>query len=114
MSISRNHVSKVETEEGEETEEEDLPPRRPPCFDHDPLLHYPGYLESIEIGWSLLRGLGAPADITLAGPNPTPTDFDLEDFLTKTLDTLGTLNKWCEKCGGRFTAICPECTAGPC
>jgi hypothetical protein len=32
----------VETEEEEETE--DLPSRRPPCFDHDPLLHYPGYL----------------------------------------------------------------------
>ena len=27
-------------------------------------------IESIEIGWSLLRGLGAPAEITLAGPNP--------------------------------------------
>jgi hypothetical protein len=24
-------------EEGEESEEEDLPPRRPPRFDHDPL-----------------------------------------------------------------------------
>jgi hypothetical protein len=65
-------------------------------------------IESIEIGWSLLRGLGSPAEITLAGPNPIPTDFDLEDFLTRTLDTLGTLNKWCEKCGGRFTAICPD------
>jgi hypothetical protein len=71
-------------------------------------------IETIEIGWSLLRGLGAPAEIMLAGPNPIPTDFDLEDFLTRTLDTLGTLNKWCEKCGGRFTAICPECTAGAC
>ena len=71
-------------------------------------------IESIEIGWSLLKGLGAPAEITLAGPNPIPTDFDLEDFLTRTLDTLGALNKWCEKCGGRFTAICPDCTAGAC
>jgi hypothetical protein len=40
--------------------------------------------------------------------------FDLEDFLTRTLDTLGTLNKWCEKCGGRFTTICPDCTTGAC
>jgi hypothetical protein len=62
-------------------------------------------IESIEIGWSLLRGLGAPAEITFAGPNPIPTDFDLEDFLTRALDTLGALNKWCEQCGGRFTAI---------
>ena len=44
VSTSRNHVSKVEAEEAEETEEEQLPSRRPPCFDHDPLLHYPGYL----------------------------------------------------------------------
>jgi hypothetical protein len=71
-------------------------------------------IESIEIGWSLLRGLGAPAEITFAGPNPIPTDFDLEDFLTRALDTLGALNKWCEQCGGRFTAICPDCTAGAC
>jgi hypothetical protein len=71
-------------------------------------------IESIEIGWSLLRGLGAPAEITLAGPNPIPTDFDLEDFLSRTLDTLEALNKWCEQCGGQFTAICPDCTAGAC
>ncbi len=71
-------------------------------------------IESIEIGWSLLRGLGEPAEITLPGPNPIPTDFDLEDFLTRTLDTLGTLSKWCEKCGGRFTVICPDCMAGAC
>jgi hypothetical protein len=71
-------------------------------------------IESIEIGWSLLRGLGAQAEITLAGPNPIPTDFDLEVFLTRTLDTLGALNKWCEQCGGRFTAICPDCTVGAC
>ena len=35
-------------------------------------------IASIEIGWSLLRGLGAPAEIMLAGPNPIPTDFDPE------------------------------------
>ena len=34
----------AEEEEGEEVEEEELPTRRPPRFDHDPLLHYPGYL----------------------------------------------------------------------
>ncbi len=71
-------------------------------------------MESVEIGWSLLKGLGAPAEIPLAGPNPIPADFDLEVFLTRTLDTLGALNKWCEQGGGRFTAICPECTAGAC
>jgi hypothetical protein len=48
-------------------------------------------IESIEIGCSLLRGLGTPAEITLSGPNPIPTDFDLEDFLTRTLDTLPTI-----------------------
>ncbi len=71
-------------------------------------------IQSVEIGWSLLRGLGAPAEIPLAGPNPIPADFDLEDFLTRTLDTMAELNNWCEQCGGRFTAICPECTAGAC
>ena len=62
-------------------------------------------IESIEIGWSLLRGLGAPAETPLAGPNPIPTDFVLDDFLTRTLDTLGALNKWCEECGVRFTTL---------
>ena len=71
-------------------------------------------IESVEIGWSLLRGLGAPAEIPLVGPNPIPPDFDLEDFLTRTLDKMAALNKWCAQCGGRFTAICPECTAGAC
>ena len=55
-------------------------------------------IETVEIGWSLLRGLGAPAEITLAGPNPIPTDFGLEDFLTRTLDTLGALNRGCLCC----------------
>ncbi len=53
-------------------------------------------IESEEIGWSLLGGLGAPVEIPLAGPNPFPTDFDLGDFLTRTLDKMGALNKWCE------------------
>ena len=71
-------------------------------------------IESMEIGWSLLRVLGAPTEIPLAGPNPIPADFDLADFLTRTLDGMDALNKWCEKCGGRFTATCPDCTAGTC
>ncbi len=71
-------------------------------------------IESIEIGWSFLRGLGAPEETTLTGPNPIPMDFDLEDFLTRTLDTLGALNKWCEKCAGRFTVILPDCTMTAC
>jgi hypothetical protein len=41
-------------------------------------------IESVENGWSLLRGLGSPEEIPLAGPNPIPADFDLEDFLTRT------------------------------
>ncbi len=71
-------------------------------------------IESVETGWSFLKGLGAPEEISLAGPNPIPVDFDLGDFLTRTLDILGVINKWCEQCGGRFTAICPDCTAGVC
>ncbi len=51
----------------------------------------------------LVRGLGAPTEIPLAGPNPIPVDFDLADFLTRTLDSMDALNKWCEQCGGRFT-----------
>ncbi len=47
--------SKVEEEE---EEEEEFPPRRPPRFDHDPLLHYPGYLLILSRGagknWILL------------------------------------------------------------
>ena len=62
-------------------------------------------IESVEIGWSLLRGLGAPVEIPFADPNPIPADFDLEDFLTRTLDKMGSLNKWCAQCGGRSTAI---------
>ncbi len=57
-------------------------------------------IESEEIGWSLLGGLGVPVEIPLSGPNPIPTDFDLGDFLTRTLDKMGALNKWCEQCGG--------------
>ena len=41
-------------------------------------------------------------------------EFDLGDYLTRALDALGALNKWCMHCGGRFTAICPDCTAGTC
>jgi hypothetical protein len=62
-------------------------------------------IESVRIGWSFLRGLGAPTEIPLGGPNPIPEDFDLGDFFTRTLDKMGELNKWCEQCGGRFTAI---------
>jgi hypothetical protein len=40
-------------------------------------------IESVETGWSFLQGLGSPAEISLAGPNPIPMDFDLGDFLTK-------------------------------
>ena len=71
-------------------------------------------IESVEIGWSFLRGLGVPVEISLVGPNPIPADFDLGDFLTRTLDKLGALNTWCEQCGGRFTVICPDCTEGSC
>jgi hypothetical protein len=65
-------------------------------------------IESVETGWSFLKGLGTPVEISLADPNPIPVDFDLGDFLTRTLDILGVLNKWCEQCGGRFTATCPD------
>jgi hypothetical protein len=29
-------------------------------------------MESVETGWSFLQGLGAPAEISLTGPNPIP------------------------------------------
>ena len=44
----------AEAEEVEEEEEEELPPRRPPRFDHDPLLHYPGYLYCTETPFEFL------------------------------------------------------------
>ena len=59
-------------------------------------------IETVETGWSFLKGLGAPEEISLTVPNPIPVDFDLGDFLTRTLNILGVPNKWCEKCGGRF------------
>ncbi len=34
---------------------------------------------------------GKIPEIPLAGPNPIPADFDLEDFLTRTLDKMGAL-----------------------
>jgi hypothetical protein len=71
-------------------------------------------IESVETGWSFLQGLGAPVEISLGGPNPIHMEFDLGDYLTRTLDTLGALNKWCMHCGGRFTVICPDCTTGAC
>jgi len=71
-------------------------------------------IESVEIGWSFLRDLGAPVEISLGGPNPIPGDFDLGDFLTRTLEKLGTLNTRCERCGTRFTTICPDYTVGSC
>ncbi len=62
----------------------------------------------------LVRGLGVPTEIPLAGPNPIPADFDLADFLTSTLDSMDALNKWYEQCGGRFTETCPGWTEGAC
>jgi hypothetical protein len=71
-------------------------------------------IESVETGWSFLQGLGSPVEISLGGPNPIHMEFDLGDYLTRALDTLGALNKWCMHCGGRFTVICPDCTTGAC
>jgi hypothetical protein len=34
---------------------------------------------------------GKIPEIPLAGPNPIPADFDLEDVLTRTLDKMGAL-----------------------
>ena len=44
-------------------------------------------MESMEIGWSFLQGIGAPG-ISLAGPNPVPHDFDCGEYLTGALETL--------------------------
>ena len=71
-------------------------------------------IESVETGWSFLQGLGVPTEISLADPNPIPREFDLGDYLMKALDTLGALNQWFMHCGGRFTAICPDCKTGTC
>ena len=45
-------------------------------------------MESMEIGWSFLQGIGAPEGISLAGPCPVPQDFDFGDHLTGALETL--------------------------
>ncbi len=45
-------------------------------------------IESVEIGWSVLGDLGVPVEIPLVGPNPIPTDFDLGDFHTRTLEKM--------------------------
>jgi len=37
-------------------------------------------IESVEIGWSFLRGLGAPTEISLAGPKPIPGKKNIMSF----------------------------------
>lgn len=49
-------------------------------------------MESIETDWSFLQGLGSPVEISLSGPDPTPMEFDLGEYLTRSLDTLGVLH----------------------
>jgi len=67
-------------------------------------------MKTMDIGWSFLQRLGSPEDISITGPTPIPVEFDLGDYFTRTLDTLGLLNKWCAHRGERFTVICPDST----
>ena len=61
-----------------------------------------------------LHGTIRERDVSPAGPNPVRHDFYFGDHLTGALETLRTPNSWCIDCGGRLTAICPDCTSGAC
>ena len=52
--------------------------------------------------------------ISLAGPCPVPQDLDFGEYLTGALETLRAPNNRCTECGGRLTAVCPDCTVGAC
>ena len=51
-------------------------------------------IKTMEMGWSFLQGLGTPEEISITGQIPIPVDFDLGDYFTRTLHTLGILNRW--------------------
>ena len=42
--------------------------------------------ETLGIGWSFLQGVGAPKEILLAGPNPSPTDTTSQELFTRELE----------------------------
>ena len=69
-------------------------------------------MESMEIGWSFLQGIGDPEGITLTGPNPIPIEFDFGEYLTSALEALRTPNNWFIDDGGRLPVVCPDCTTG--
>ena len=69
-------------------------------------------MDTVEIGWTFLQGIGAPEGISLAGPCPVPQDLDFGEYLTGTLETLRAPNSRCTECGGRLTTVCPDNTTG--
>ena len=70
-------------------------------------------MDTVETGWIFLQGIGAPEGISLAGPGLVPPDWDFGEYLTEVLETLRAPNSRCTDCGGRLTAVCPDCTTGP-
>ena len=39
-------------------------------------------MDTVEIGWTFLQGIGAPEGISLVGPCPVPQDLDFGEYLT--------------------------------
>jgi hypothetical protein len=64
--------------------------------------------ETLDIGWSFLQGVGAPKEIHLAGPSPSPTDNTAQELFTRELEVLRTVDVWCTSCGGRCTNEMPS------
>jgi hypothetical protein len=71
-------------------------------------------MDTVETGWIFLQGIGAPEGISLVRPDLVPQDWDFGEYLTEVLETLRGPNSRCAECGGRLTAVCPDCTAGDC
>jgi hypothetical protein len=68
--------------------------------------------ETLGIGWSFLQGVGPPKEIRLSGPSPSPTDTTVQEFFTRELEVLRTVDVWCTSCGGRCTVRFPVCDSG--
>ena len=53
----------------------------------------------------LLEGVGTPKEILLTGPSPSITDTTTQEYLTRELEVLRTVDVWYTRCGGRFTSL---------
>ena len=45
-------------------------------------------MDTVEIGWTFLQGMGTPEGISLVGPCPVPQDLNFGEYLTGVLETV--------------------------